>query len=194
MGGGFARAPSVFAELRLGELLAWRWRAVDWSGSALTISRSLSSGVEGTTKTGRVRRVPMADQAAATLDRLSQRQDFISPDDYVFCNAQGRLCALDPALGMGRDSVPKDGGRVNEPVIDRSGAASGPFPRTGRRSSRTEQRDCGELLCWVVTYPPTDTLEAGSSSARCELLREAVVAVRAKLCSDAVSERLPCAG
>jgi integrase len=67
-----------------------RWRDVDWTGSALTISRSLSSGVEGTTKTGHVRRVPMADQAAAALDRLSQREDFVSPDDYVFANRLGR--------------------------------------------------------------------------------------------------------
>jgi integrase len=81
---------AAYSGLRLGELLALRWRDVDWSGSALTISRSLSSGVEGTTKTGHVRRVPMADQAAAALNRLSQRQDFVSPDDYVFCNALGR--------------------------------------------------------------------------------------------------------
>jgi site-specific recombinase XerD len=32
----------------------------------------------------------MADQAAAALDRLSQRDDFVSPDDFVFCNALGR--------------------------------------------------------------------------------------------------------
>jgi integrase len=81
---------AAYSGLRLGELLALRWRDVDWTGSALTISRSLSSGVEGTTKTGHVRRVPMADQAAAALDRLSQRQDFVSPGDYVFCNALGR--------------------------------------------------------------------------------------------------------
>jgi integrase len=81
---------AAYSGLRLGELLALRWRDVDWTGSALTISRSLSSGVEGTTKTGHVRRVPMADQAAAALDRLSQRQDFVSPDDYVFCNPLGR--------------------------------------------------------------------------------------------------------
>jgi integrase len=31
----------------------------------------------------------MADQAAAGLDRLSRRGDFISLDDYVFCNALG---------------------------------------------------------------------------------------------------------
>jgi integrase len=81
---------AAYSGLRLGELLALPWRDVDWTGSALTISRTLSSGVEGTTKTGHVRRVPMADQAAAALDRLSQRQDFVSPDDYVFCNALGR--------------------------------------------------------------------------------------------------------
>jgi len=87
---------AAYSGLCLGELLALRWRDVDWTGSALTISRSLSSGVEGTTKTGHVRRVPMADQAAAALDRLSQREDFVSADDYVFCNALGR-----PLDGLG---------------------------------------------------------------------------------------------
>jgi integrase len=81
---------AAYSGLRLGELLALRWRDVDWTGSALTISRSLSSGVEGTIKAGHVRRVPIADQAAAALDRLSQREDFVSPGDYVFCNALGR--------------------------------------------------------------------------------------------------------
>jgi len=32
----------------------------------------------------------MADQAAAALDRLSQRDDFVDPDELVFCNALGR--------------------------------------------------------------------------------------------------------
>lgn len=81
---------AAYAGLRLGELLALRWKDVDWAGSALTISRSLSGGVEGTTKTDQVRRVPLADQAAAALDRLSQRPDFVGPDEYVFCNAVGR--------------------------------------------------------------------------------------------------------
>jgi integrase len=81
---------AAYAGLRLGELLALRWRDIDWAGSALTISRSLSAGFEGATKTGHVRRVPLADQAAAALERLSQRADFVSPDEYVFCNALGR--------------------------------------------------------------------------------------------------------
>jgi integrase len=81
---------AAYCGLRLGELLALRWRDVDWSGAALTISRSLSAGIEGTTKSGQVRRVPLADQPAAALDRLSRRDDFVSADDYVFCNALGR--------------------------------------------------------------------------------------------------------
>lgn len=41
--------------------------------------------------------------AAAALDRLSQRQDFVSPDDYLFCNALGRPLdgsALRPATSV----------------------------------------------------------------------------------------------
>jgi integrase len=48
---------AAYSGLRLGELLALRWRDVDWTGSALPISRSLSSGVEGTTKSGETDRV-----------------------------------------------------------------------------------------------------------------------------------------
>jgi integrase len=81
---------AAYSGLRLGEQLALRWSDVDWAGSALTISRAVSAGVEGPTKTGQVRRVPMADQAAAALERLSLRGEFVSPDDYVFCNAYGR--------------------------------------------------------------------------------------------------------
>lgn len=87
---GEAVRVAAYSGLRLGELLALRWRDVDWAGSALTVSRALSSGVEGSTKSGHARRVPLADQAAAALDRLSHRQDFVFPGDYVFCNALGR--------------------------------------------------------------------------------------------------------
>lgn len=81
---------AAYSGLRLGEQLALRWQDVDWAGSVLTISRAVSAGVEGPTKTGKVRRVPMPDQAAAALRRLAERRDFTSPDDYVFCKVYGR--------------------------------------------------------------------------------------------------------
>jgi integrase len=37
-----------------------------------------------------VRRVPLPDQAAAALERLSRRGDFTAPDELVFCNVLGR--------------------------------------------------------------------------------------------------------
>lgn len=81
---------AAYAGLRQGELLALRWGDVDFAGHALTVARALSLGIESSTKSGRVRRVPLPDQAAAALDRLSRREDFTSPDDLVFCNVLGR--------------------------------------------------------------------------------------------------------
>jgi integrase len=77
---------AAYAGLRLGELLALRWRDVDFTGSALMVGRAMSAGVEGATKSGRMRRVPLADQAAAALDRLSRRDHFTARDELVFCN------------------------------------------------------------------------------------------------------------
>jgi integrase len=81
---------AAYAGLRQGELLALRWRDVDFAGHALTISRAMSAGVEGPTKSGKVRRVTMPDQAAAALDRLSRREDFTGESELVFCNVLGR--------------------------------------------------------------------------------------------------------
>lgn len=99
---------AAYAGLRLGELLALRWRDVDFTGHALTISRAISSGVESSTKSGRVRRVPLPDQAAAALDRLSKRGDYTSADDRAFCNVFGRTLdgsALRRRFKRARDAV-----------------------------------------------------------------------------------------
>ncbi|MGO9320959.1 MAG: tyrosine-type recombinase/integrase [Solirubrobacteraceae bacterium] len=81
---------SAYAGLRLGELLALRWRDVDFAGSRLTVGRALSAGVETSPKSRRVRQVPMPDQAAAALDRLSRRENFTGPGERVFCGPLGR--------------------------------------------------------------------------------------------------------
>jgi integrase len=80
-----------YAGLRLGELLALRWRDVSFAGHAITVARALSAGVESSTKSRQARQVPLADQAAGALDRLSRRDDFTTADDLVFTNVLGRF-------------------------------------------------------------------------------------------------------
>lgn len=89
---------SAYTGLRLGELLALRWSDIDWAGSALTVSRAISAGQEATTKSGKVRRVPLPDQAMAALDSLSRREDFTAPGEYVFCNVTTGRSLNDSAL------------------------------------------------------------------------------------------------
>ena len=81
---------AAYAGLRVGELLALRWGDVDFAGSAITVARAMSLGIESSPKSGRVRRVPLPAQADAALKRLKRRPDYTSQSDRVFCNALGR--------------------------------------------------------------------------------------------------------
>jgi integrase len=57
----------------------------------VVVSRAVSADVESaSTKSRRSREVPVADQAAGALARLSQRGDFTGPHDYVFVSRLGR--------------------------------------------------------------------------------------------------------
>lgn len=84
---------AAYTGLRLGELLALRWRDIDFTNHALTVSRAMSAGEESTPKSGNARRVTLPDQAAGALDRLSKRENLTAPGELVFVNAYGR--ALD---------------------------------------------------------------------------------------------------
>lgn len=75
--------------LRLGELLALHWSDVDLERRILSVSRSMSAGEESSTKSRRSRSVPLADQAAAELERLRERPSFKARTDYVFCRPDG---------------------------------------------------------------------------------------------------------
>jgi integrase len=78
--------------LRLGELVALRWRDVDLEGGVLIVSRSISAGKETSTKSRRPRTVPLAAQAVAEFERVRQQGNFKGRDDFVFCGpAGGRL-------------------------------------------------------------------------------------------------------
>lgn len=84
---------AAFTGLRLGELRALRWADVNLVDRRLVVHRAFSDGVEGPTKSWQARYIPIADPAAKAFARLSTRGEFVSDDDYVFCNRLGR--ALD---------------------------------------------------------------------------------------------------
>jgi integrase len=71
--------------LRRGELLALRWRDVDWVVRLIRVRRNYVRGEFGTPKSHRSSRaVPLADTLAAELKRHYQQSSFTSDDDLVF--------------------------------------------------------------------------------------------------------------
>ena len=79
-----------YTGIRLGELLPLRWGDVDLQNRLLLIRRGLSAGQETLPKGRQHRFVPLSTQAAATLARLADRDEFTGADDYVVCNRLGR--------------------------------------------------------------------------------------------------------
>jgi integrase len=77
--------------LRQGELLALRWADIDWSGRKLTIARTHVANVDedDVPKSNRLRTIPLADQAAMVLDRISKREKNTRNGDLIFCTEKG---------------------------------------------------------------------------------------------------------
>ncbi len=80
---------AAFTGLRMGELRALRWRDLDFTGRSIHVRRNYTHGKEHEPKSGKVRSVPVIDQAAVALDALSRRERFTAPDDLVFCHDLG---------------------------------------------------------------------------------------------------------
>jgi integrase len=80
---------AAFTGLRRGELLALRWRDVDFTGSAVRVRTSYAAGELTTPKSGKVRSVPLAPEVANALARLGQRPHWTSDDDLVFPGEAG---------------------------------------------------------------------------------------------------------
>lgn len=81
---------AAFTGLRRGELVALRWRDVDFSAQRIRVSGSFAGGRLTTPKSGKVRSVPLAPAVAEVLARLSQRELFTAEDDLVFPGVVGR--------------------------------------------------------------------------------------------------------
>jgi integrase len=71
--------------LRQGELVALRWRDIDWPAGLVRVRRTYARGSYGTPKSRRSSRaLPMADRVAAELERHFQRSRYQADDDLVF--------------------------------------------------------------------------------------------------------------
>ena len=80
---------AAFTGLRQGELLALRWRDIDFGLQRIQVRRNFTHGHEKTPKSGRVRSAPMVDEVIIVLDGLSKRELFTGHDDLVFCSPIG---------------------------------------------------------------------------------------------------------
>jgi integrase len=81
---------AAFAGLRMGELLALRWRDVDFTRRTIHVRENWTQGETTTPKGGTERAVPMAEEVAQRLARLGQRDHFTADDDLVFCTPRGQ--------------------------------------------------------------------------------------------------------
>ena len=75
--------------LRMGELLARRWRDVDFATQTVRVTASYTAGTLGTPKSGLGRAVPLVDEVAQALARLAGRERWTGPDDLVFVGMAG---------------------------------------------------------------------------------------------------------
>src|SRR4051794_28403676 len=81
---------AAFTGLRRGELVALRWRDVDFPRQTIRVRASFADGHLSTPKSGKVRSLPMAPQVAEALARLGQRGRWTGDDELVFPGPFGR--------------------------------------------------------------------------------------------------------
>jgi integrase len=75
--------------LRQGELVALRWRDVDWTAGVIRVRRNFTRGHWGAPKSRRSSRaVPMIARTAGALDRLFKSSRFQEDDDLVFAHPE----------------------------------------------------------------------------------------------------------
>ena len=80
---------AAFTGLRMGELIALRWRDINVPGQTIRVRASYSAGALTTPKSGKVRAVPLAPAVIDGLDRLSVRGYLLGEDDLVFVGETG---------------------------------------------------------------------------------------------------------
>jgi len=80
---------AAFTGLRQGELIALRWKNVDFVGGLVHVRENYTGGELKIPKGKKVRSVPMMADVVTTLARLKERDHFTGDDDLVFVNETG---------------------------------------------------------------------------------------------------------
>jgi integrase len=80
---------AAFTGLRKGELIALRWRDVDFANAVVRVRASYALGHLTSPKSGKVRAVPLAPDVATALARLADRGHMTADDDLVFVGDHG---------------------------------------------------------------------------------------------------------
>lgn len=81
---------AAFTGLRRGELIALRWRDVDFATQTIRVRASFAAGHETTPKSGKVRSLPLAPQVAEALAKLGQRTGDTGEKALVFPGTHGQ--------------------------------------------------------------------------------------------------------
>jgi integrase len=124
---------AAFTGLRQGELLALRWRDVDFGLELIHVRANFTHGREGTTKSGRERAVPMMPEVAQVLAKLGQRERFTAPSDLVFCSRLGGyLSPKHLTTRYQRSNEPSSGGSASTTCATPSARTRSALPTLAR--------------------------------------------------------------
>jgi integrase len=80
---------AAFTGLRRGELMALRWRDVDFARSTVRVNASYAKGSLTAPKSRKGRAVPLVPELAEVLARLATRGEYAEDDDLVFVGTAG---------------------------------------------------------------------------------------------------------
>jgi len=80
---------AAFTGLRRGELVALRWRDVDVAAQRVRVCGSYAGVRLTTSKSGKVRSVPMGSRRRRGARRLARRKHWTGEDDLVFPGVVG---------------------------------------------------------------------------------------------------------
>jgi integrase len=138
---------AAYTGLRLGELRALRWCDIDFGLRLVHVRRSFTYGAVNTPKSGKVRSVPLIDQAGRALDRLSQARPVHRRRGPRLPGFGGRLlrrqrCAATLQGGAHGRGVEADALPRSPPHVRHHGCAGVPaLRREGVHGTRRHQHD-----------------------------------------------------